>query len=382
MPSRQHTLGHQHCPACEEARKQAMWGTEFAQLSFQEAAEQWLESRYRLAGKTRKNYLQHIARLDEFFGQLKVTEIHIGHITEYQRIRQEAIRQTPQHAAQTRVVGERPSDGASNINHEINCVLRPVLKMAGRWQEVGKFYEPLPLPPGSIGIALTEQEEKHFFQVAKSRPDWLVAFCAGMISRNTTASPVEIRHLRLRTVDLERGTMSIEEGLKNEFRERVVPLTSDALWALKKLMVRYQEMCARHHIAVNPDHYLLYHRADKRGETPDPSRPMSSWKKAHASLRREAGKEFPRLLKLRRYDFRHTAFTIMLEDPGVSYAAIEHMGGHRLASKTKRKYDHLRDDALRKAANALDSRHTQEAVPPGKPSEPMRPHLMVVWRRG
>jgi hypothetical protein len=42
---------------------------------------------------------------------------------------------------------------------------------------------------------------------------------------------------------------------------------------------------------------------------------MDSWKKAWYALRAEAGKKFPRLAKLRRYDLRHHSLTRLMEDP-------------------------------------------------------------------
>lgn len=74
--------------------------------------------------------------------------------------------------------------------------------------------------------------------------------------------------------------------------------------------------------ALLPEHYLLPHRAHRKGAEPDPTRPMGSWKKAHYSMCREAAKKFPRLSRMRLYDYRHTAATDMLEDSRLSYATL------------------------------------------------------------
>jgi integrase len=203
--------------------------------------------------------------------------------------------------------------------------------------------------------------------VARSQPRWFIAYCCGLISRNTTAGPGEIRHLRLGDLEIDSPNGSflhIEEGVKNAFRKRPVPLNGDARWAVLQLLERAKGLGAR-----EPQHYLLPHRAKRVGMQPDPDRPMGSWKKAHYAMCREAAKKFPRLARLRLYDYRHTAATDLLEDPAVSFTTIEHMMGHRIASHTKRKYDHLRNSALRTAADALNRGHSAIVEMP-KPPEP------------
>jgi integrase len=226
------------------------------------------------------------------------------------------------------------------------------------------MYEPLPLPQ-SIGMALSCEEEDHLFAVARSRPRWLVAYCCGLISRNTTAGPGEIRHLRLGDIDIDTASGSflhIEEGTKNSFRKRPVPLNADARWAVLQLVERAGGLGA-----CEPQHCLLPHRARRRGALPDLQRPMGSWKTAHRNMCREAAKKFPRLAHLRFYDYRHTAATDLLEDPAVSYTTIEHIMGHRISSHTKRRYDHLRNSALRDAVEVLNRGHCAIAKVPANP---------------
>jgi len=335
-----------------------MHGSALAEFLFPQAAALWLRERHDIAPSTRKHYQDYIGWLGRFFRLLRLREITLGHIITYQISRREAIRGSRRHQAGRRGVegqGERPeSDGASRINHELSC-LGQILQQAGLWEALRRFYRPLPLPRHGPGIALTPDEETHFFQVARSRPRWRVAFCCELLSRNTTAGPGEILHLRLMDVELDTAAGSfihIEEGLKNEFRRRPVPLNADALKVVRWLLGRAHALGAR-----DPEHYLLPHRARRRRQGADPARPMGSWKRAHESICRVAGKKFPRLARLRPYDFRHTAATDMLEDPAIAYATIEHMMGHRLSSNTKRKYDHLRNTALQVAADSLNRDH-------------------------
>jgi integrase len=153
-------------------------------------------------------------------------------------------------------------------------------------------------------------------------------------------------------VDLPRRLIRVRVNLKNWFRERDVPLNDDAAWAVGKLLERARELGAS-----APEHYLLLHRADKIGGKPDPTRPMYSWRKAWGSLRTEAAKKYPRLAHMRIYDLRHSAITRMLENPEISERVVEEMAGHRLGSKIKEKYSHIRMQARREAAAALNGNH-------------------------
>jgi integrase len=358
----QHTLGHVNCPACEGFRAIIMQSEEFGRLDFRTAVGIYLDSRMgKIGERTYKEYAHYADALNAFFGDMQLTTIGIDNVLAYQKERQAQIRQTPQHRYAKQklgIVGDDRTDGASRINHEINCVLRQVLGRGGAWAAIEKYYEPLPVPKDGPGIALTPEEERHLFEVAKSRPRWMLAYCCSLLSRCTTAGPGEIRHLKIANVRIEARVIQVEEGTKNEFRVRTLPLNGDALFAVGWLYDRYRGLVEKFDMAESPDHYLLPHRAEKRGGLIDPARPMGSWKKAFYALRAEAGKKYPRLATVRRYDFRHTACTLMLEDPNVSYATIEKLMGHRIGSRTKQRYDHIRDSTLRLAVEILNGGHS------------------------
>jgi len=345
---------------CELAKSEAMQSQEFGNLSFEQAFPIWLDGRKKIAQASRKYYREYFRAAAPYFGAMRLCEIHIGHVREYQTQRQAAIRAF--HG--TAVPDFQEWDGAGRINHELNT-LSQVMRPCGLWEEVAKFYEPLPLPPYGPGIALTDDEELHLMDVARSRPRWMVAYCCGLVSRNTTRGPKEIRYLRLARIDLVGRHIHIREGVKNGYRERAVPLNDDALWAMEWLVARYRTFMRKAGIAEHPEHFVLFHRAHVRGAAPDPTRPLGSWKKAHYAMRAEAAKKFPRLATVRSYDWRHTGCTRLLEDPSVSYPTIEKMMGHKLGSKTKQVYDHVRDASLRAAAAALNSGHTSERKPAG-----------------
>lgn len=357
--SNQHTLGHLECPACQEAKRVILEGQKLSELLFPEAARLWLDGRRKLSEGSREVNRQYIKALTRFFGELRLAQIDIGHVAMYQKTRQEEIRE------HNKVQPEqyRDTDGASRINHELST-LGQIMARAGLWTEIAKFYEPMPLPAESPGIALTEEEEQHLFQVARTRPKWMVAYCCALLSRSTGAGPKEIRYLRLRDIDLSGEGIHVQQGVKNKYRPRRLHLNEDAQWAVRTLLERARKLGA-----VDPDHYLLPHRAHRRGEAPDPARPMGSWKKAHYAMRMVAAKRYPRLATFRPYDWRHTAATVMLENPNISYRTIETQLGHRLGSKVKERYAHIRDATLRAAAEALNGGHTRapEPVPVRRP---------------
>lgn len=328
-----------------------MQGTVLASQLFPAAAQQWLDERRKISEKTRGFYSDYILTLSGFFGGMRLDEIHVGHVATYQKQRQGVIRLSPRHRAGKRSPEKQESDGASRINHEISC-LGQILHRAGLWTEIKKFYEPLPLPRESVGMALSDEEKEHLFEVGMRKTRWHLAAYCSLLSRNTSAGTGEIRHLRLGEIDVDGDVPSIyvsERGAKNEFRQRRIPLNSDAERAVRWLLARAHRLGCR-----EAHHYLLPHQPRQLGAEPDPLKPMGSWKKAHRQICKEAGKRYPNILRFRPNDDRHTAATDMLENPNISFTTIEHMMGHRINSKTKRKYDHLRNESLRFAAEALN----------------------------
>lgn len=297
----------------------------FADLPLRQAAPLWLSTRTKIAPKTRWCYEKcyFVALLAEL-GELPLRQIHIGHLVEYRKKRQETA-------------------GPSTINHEISA-LQQILKKAGLWEANFKpWYEPLPLPKTGPGRALEPDQERRLWEAAKSRGRWRVAYCCSLITANTTAGPGEVRNLRLKDVHLDANPPAIyvREGAKNQYRERTLPLNENALWAVKQLLE-----LAKAKGATGPDHYLLPRRG-KSGQPPDPTRPMGSWKKAWYSLTQAAG-----LKGLRRYDLRHHAISKLLERSDVSDETVRALAGH-VSHKMMEHYSHIRLERKTAAVNTL-----------------------------
>jgi integrase len=241
-----------------------------------------------------------------YFGEKRLADITVADIAQYRTLRQATV-------------------GPNRINKELN-MLAQMLKKAGLWDEIGKWYERLPEAKTPVGIALEPEEEAHLFSVAATRSRWRVAYLAGVLSRNTGAGPGEIRQLTLSNIDcVDYAWIRIVRGLKNRCRLRVLDCNQDARWALAGLRER-----AERQGAYLPEHYLLPARG------PDPTKPMTHWHKAWWALRKEAGKKYPRLLHVRLYDMRHCCATALLANPHIPYNVIEAILGHQVNSDTKR----------------------------------------------
>lgn len=326
----QHTLGHLQCPACEALRRAVIRTGELGTLNFCEVWPLWFENKKQdLSPKTIKNYDGYYRTLAPFFGNLPLKQIHIGNIYAYR--------------AQRQVVA-----CADLINHEI-CALSQVLDHAGLWAPIAKHYKPLRVRQTGPGQAFLEEEALHLLQTASKRPKWRVAYLASVISSNTACGPGELRKLRFRDVDLIANDISIEDGAKNDQRRRSVPLNSAALWAMEQLYDR-----ALRAGASAPEHFIFYARAAKKGDGPNPTKPMVSWNKAWYALRKEAGKKYPKLKTIRQYDLRHHALTCLLENPNISEQTIMAIAGH-ITPKMKERYSHIRAEQRRAAVEALGS---------------------------
>lgn len=293
-----------------------------AQASFEQAGEAWLETRRPyISARTFHDYAGHLKTLATFFGEMRLVEIGPDEIRAYQRMRM--IRA-----------------GASCINKECS-VLQQMLKRIGRWIEIEVQYQPLAMPKESPHRALTQQEEDRLYRMGTTNPNWEVAYCAFVISINTSAGPGEIRHMRIQDVELEMRTMRVQpEGAKNEHRIRVIPLNQSAFRAVEHLLKRAKKLGS-----VEPHHYLLPFRV-KKG-TYDPDRPAKGWRYALREMLVLAN------IRISGYSFRHHAITKLLENPKVSEETAEAIAGH-ISQRMKKRYSHVRIEVRRSAVEALE----------------------------
>lgn len=314
----------------------------FSSLKISEALDRWIELRRPfLAPRTHIGNINHGKPLRRYLGEMPLTAVTIDTVRDYQRQRmQDGI-------------------GASCLNHEV-VLLGQVIREAdpGLWVAIKGRYKALPLPQ-TPGIALSEDQARALLETAKKvkvrgaetivegitiKPKWLIAWCATVISLNTGAGPGEIRHLRIRDIDIEKRTIHITRGIKNKYRDRYLDLNDDALDAVKRLMVRYQRIAARAGIQPSEDHCLIPHRIHGAA---DFARPITTWKTAWDQMRAALG-----MPTLRMYDMRHTALSALAQNPSVPLQAIVDIAGWNGAAMLQR-YAHMRRETLRAALLGL-----------------------------
>jgi site-specific recombinase XerD len=267
-------------------------------------------------------------------------------------------------------VGQRKNEGVGNrtINIEVG-VLRRILKQYRVWQFVSDGYKQLS-EPHDIGRALTPEQELNLFTTASSRPEWSVAFWVSLISANTTAGGCEIRNLRLGDADLGTRMMFVRVG-KNKFRVRAIPLNQTATWAVAQLLSRAHALGAQ-----SPDHYLIPRRV--QGKQYDVTKPPSrwAWRTAWRKLTEACG-----MGGLRSHDLRHHAVTKLAESADASEQTVMAIAGH-VSRQMLEHYSHIRQEAKRRATDALDNVTITAHLSEWKHEADEREHRQLVERKG
>jgi integrase len=305
-------------------------------LKFTEAADAYIEHRVvaAAAGTVRlekerlravKKLLAQIATVD-----LKLKDIDVKMVRSYQQKR----------------IAE--GVGPRTVNME-GHLLRSILKHHEQWKLDGK-YEPLPEPVSEAGRSLTPEEEVKLIDVAKSCPQWAVAYQATILENETGMRGVEVRNLQMKRVDLIAGEIHLQKS-KTKVGVRTIPLNADALESAKELVARAQKLGAS-----QPDHYVIPALASGviegtngtavRARRYDPANPTKGWRTAWRKLTVKAG-----LCGLRGHDLRHNWVTSHAEI-GTPQSVLEAQAGH-LSKRMSGHYKHISEKAARKASDEL-----------------------------
>ncbi len=332
-----HTRNYQEArkarQAVVEAHRTGQMPTDLARCPFNKVAEDWLAMRkVTVSPKTYSSDRGRLKPLLKAFGSRPLEELvaNGGAILR---------------AYQLRRAGQV---GARTNNMELT-VARQILKSARLWKRVEDDIRSLREPSGGPGRALTVEEEQRLWEVARTRPDAQVAYWCGLLAVNTAMRGGEIKHLRLRDVDLTARQLNIRRS-KTDAGVRMIPLNQTAAWALAQLLQRAAKLGA-----AKPEHYLLPHR--KRDATYDMNQPQLTWRTAWRKLTRAAG-----LPGLRFHDLRHTAVT-KLGEAGVAEATMKAIVGH-LSVRMLEHYSHIRVEAKRNAVEKLQAPAGAETVVP------------------
>lgn len=366
-PALQHSLNHiAPCPACDAEKAEILRTTDLKDLKFSDAAVVCLEDEIKftaIAAQTHEDHETFTKRLNKFFGELLLKDIHPGHIRSYQKER-----------AQTA--------GAELINHEVSW-LSHVLDKAGLWKELKPHVNRLKVEKSKRGIALTQEQRECVLVCAASNPRWWVAYLCTLLLANVPSGCGEIRKVKVGDVDLKNKVFRIDEGAKNNYRNRRIPMTETIFWIFSQLTDRYLKICERQNETPAPGHYILpfLQTAARRGKTVvaqgmqsyDLNRPMAGYRRAWDSLREKAG-----VPNMRIYDWRHTKATEFMEDPETSDHTIEELMGQGTKAM-KEQYRHIRDSAKLDALERHEVRPVPKVVATAyglaevSPLEPKRP---------
>ena len=260
----------------------------------------------------------------------------------------------------------RKAEGVSGrtVNMEVTLI-RQVLKRAKRWSVIADEVSNLPENQNVVGKVLTLEQKLHLFRTAGSKPEWDVAYCAGVIAVNTTCRKVELLTARWSDVDLFKREISIERS-KTEAGHRLIPLNDEAMAAFARLRKRAQMVGGG-----APEHFVFpacenanfdFEHHQKTFRTAWRTLVKATAKRAGDSAAEEASKAGTDPEAARRsamkpftgfrfHDLRHQSITEMAE-AGVPEAAMQSIAGH-LSKKMLDHYSHVRLAAKRQAVEAL-----------------------------
>lgn len=314
----QHTFGHVDCPACEKFRAMRILDE---LLPFSEAVRIWIgnHAQYVLPS-TLRVYKQHVKKLAEFLNHLPIGEIHIGNIRAYQEWR----------LAQA---------GPEIINAEISTVLAPILAEIDRWKYFTRVYKPLKVPAKRVRQSMTEEQERRLLAIAldADKPRRLLAGHCLMVMCNTGMGFGELKHLRRQDVFLseEKPFVTVNEGLKNDYRMRTIPLNWIALRSMRWILRRWEELGG-----TAKDQFILPHAAHRKPEERDHKRksqpifdePMLTIWNAARKILDEAGLE-----SYDPYDMRSHFGTKIMQNPDLSDQDVGDLFGHS-DTATRRRY--------------------------------------------
>ena len=199
-----------------------------AALPFAEACWIWFEThRQYIKPSTARIYREHVKSLCAFYAELPLNQFHIGNVRAYQQHRQAK---------------------ASNqvINMEIRAVLIPLLKEVEIWPRIEGVYRTLPVAKKKVRQSMSEEEERRFLAVAldASHPRRLLAGHCLVVMCNTSMGFGELSHLRRADVVLneEIPYVTVNEGCKNDFRIRTIPLNWLAIRSMRWILRRFEDL--------------------------------------------------------------------------------------------------------------------------------------------
>jgi integrase len=231
---------------------------EFARLVFDHAAERYLgelavqrpesvrKSTNKPSGDPRKSWEGDlIERLRPFFAGRRLNQIAADDIRAYQVARLGR--------------GKHPS----TVNHEVKALMRLLkrAKLLSRIRDDVKLLQVRRAPREM----LTPAEKQRLFETAAKKPESQTAYCAALLTANTSMRPVELRRLKWNDVDLFNELVTVRLS-KTAAGTRIIPLNEEAHSAIGALKKRADSLGT-----YAPEHYIFH----RQWPEIDPTRPMS-----------------------------------------------------------------------------------------------------------
>jgi integrase len=308
-------------------------------LTFCEAARRWLDRhKANIRPKSLEGYRYYIKTLNAVFGNKLLSQITVQDILEYQHRRKAEV-------------------SAGLVNHELNTV-KQILDAADLWAPIGKYYKQLKPSQWTPPKVLSPEDEKRFFVVANSKPQWQVAAWACIVAANTSAVGQELYCLQLQHIFLDHAPPKLhvnDARVKNEFRARVIPLNPAAADAMTKLVERAKALGA-----YAPQHYVFPFRAKRNQWDVTRHASPSFIRRGFEEIREAAG-----LPWLHPRHFRNQCITRLFE-VGAPDETVMSIAGHQ-SIRMSRHYSRIRIESKAEALNSLTSS-------PKKPQS-VRPHV-------
>ena len=220
---------------------------EFSRLMFNNAVDRYLaEVALRRPGSIRNGDVKQswegdlVNRLRDFFLAKRLNQITADDIRQYQ--------------AHRLAKGRHPA----TINHEVKCLLR-ILKRGKLASGVRDDVQLLPVKREPREM-LTPAEKQRLFETAASRPVWQTAYCAALLTGNTSIRPVELRRLSWRDLDPFARLITVRRS-KTDAGTRVIPLNDEAWSAVCALKKRADALGHRRAGALHPAAHGTRHRS-------------------------------------------------------------------------------------------------------------------------
>jgi integrase len=275
----------------------------------------------RLAPRTRQSQICRLKTISRIVGEIRLGAFTLATMERYQATRLQE------------------KGGVRTINLETS-VMRTILDRAGMLSRI-RGYKPLK-PNTEVGRKWTKEEiDAVMTEAANGRHPWYLlpalslAFQTGMRHK-------EIRTLRRRNIDLERGCLVVERSMtKTKTGQRIVPLTRTAKQIASEIL-KLSEILG----STRSEHFVFAgwdqpHRID-------PTRSITSFLPAWTKLKKAAKVDHT----LRIHDIRHHVASDLAETSLTSAIACEVLGW--TSAEMRMHYEHLQSNAWEGALDGLE----------------------------